>query len=91
MCAQPSARDKNLWYKKTFIYDDLGPRIFSKRDPFKGIKMKQDKKLHIGKVRLLPGVFKRMKLKNFKKTIMREIDLVVSCIFADISLRKKKN
>ena len=77
--------------KKTFIYDDLGPRIFSKRDPFKGIKMKQDKKLYNGKACLLPGVFKRMKLKkNFKKTIMREIDLVVSCIFADISLRKKK-
>ena len=29
--------------KKTLYKTDLGPRIFSKRDPFKGIKMKQDK------------------------------------------------
>ena len=34
--------------------------------------MKQDKKLYNGKACLLPGVFKRMKLKKFQKTIMKK-------------------
>jgi len=75
--------------KKTFIYDDRGARIFSKRDPFEsnGYKVR---KLYNGKDCLLPGFFKNLNnKKNHKKDIMREINLMSAAISSDISLKKK--
>jgi len=76
--------------KKTFIYDDMGARIFSKRDPFLG-KVYKVKKLYNGKDCLLPNFFENLKLKkNFKKNIVREINLMSASISSDISLKKNK-
>jgi len=76
--------------KKTFIYDDMGARIFSKYDPFLG-KTYKIKKLYDGKDCLLPGFFKNLKYKiNYRKNIVREINLMSTAISSDISLRKNK-
>ena len=76
--------------KKTFIYDDMGARIFNRRDPFSG-KMYNVEKLYSGKDCLLPDFFKNLKLnKNYKKNIIREINLMSTSISSDISLMKNK-
>ena len=76
--------------KKTFIYDDMGARIFNKRDPFSG-KTYKVKKLYNGKDCLLPNFFENLKLKkNYKKNILREINLMSASISSDISLKKNK-
>lgn len=76
--------------KKTFIYDDMGARIFKHRDPIDGKKIKIGKKLYYGKASLLPKIFVYLnKKKLFKNIIKKEIDLVTSCIYANLSLKKK--
>ena len=77
--------------KKTFIYDDMGARIFENRDPINGKRIKVGKKLYPGKASLLPDFFYYLdKKKKFKKIIDREINLITSCIYANHSLKKNK-
>lgn len=76
--------------KKTFIYDDMGVRVFKNYDPSKGKIIKFDK-LYPGKDALLPTIFSLLKKrKNYKKQIDRELNLMTAAIYADISLKQKK-
>lgn len=76
--------------KKSFIYDDKGPRIFIHRDPYEGKKIKISKKIYDGKACLLPDFFKKIKdKKNYYKQISKELNLVLTCIFADMANLKR--
>ena len=77
--------------KKTFIYDDMGARIFKNYDPVKG-KVIKVKKLYSGKDAMLPIIFSLLKKKtnNFKKQINRELNLISATLSADISLKLRK-
>ena len=76
--------------KKTFIYDDMGARIFNRRDP-SSAKIHMVKKLYNGKDCLLPAFLKNLKTKkNYKKNVMEEINLMSTSISSDISLMKNK-
>jgi len=77
--------------KKTFIYDDKGARIYSNRDPSKPEKIKMSKKLYSGKACLLPSFLKKIETsKNFSKNIYNELNLMTTCIFADMSSHKER-
>ena len=75
--------------KKTFIYDDKGPRIFKSRDPYVGKKIKSDR-LYNGKAALLPNVIKLIKdKKNYKNEILNEINLMSVALASVMSVNKK--
>ena len=74
--------------KKTFIYDDKGARVYNRYDPAPYIS-KKIKKLYSGKDCLLPNFFKKIKYeKNFKKSIMKEINLMSVALSSELSLKK---
>ena len=79
--------------KKTFIYDDQGPRIFNSRDPNLGIKMKINK-LYNSKTALLPDVINFIKnKKNYKNEILKELNLmsvVLSSVKSSVKNKKVK-
>ena len=76
--------------KKTFLYDDMGARIFSKRDPYKGTIIKKKTKLYENKSCLLPKFFSKINSRESKKEhILKEFDLIASCLYADQSSKKK--
>lgn len=76
--------------KKSFIFDDQGPRIFIHRDPYEGKKIKISKKIYDGKACLLPEFFKKIKdKKNYYKQISKELNLVSTCIFAEMANLKR--
>ena len=69
----------------------MGARIFENRDPAKGKRIKVGRKLYPGKASLLPDFFNYLgKKKKFKSIIDREIHLITSCIYANLSLKKNK-
>lgn len=75
--------------KKTFIYDDNGPRIYSKRDKkYQKIKFNN---LYNGKDALLKKFVKMINLNESKKVkiIMKEINLMSVAISAQLSLDQK--
>lgn len=76
--------------KKTFIYDDMGIRIFKNYDPAKSKKIKAGK-LYSGKDAMLPIIFSILQNKNnFKKEINRELNLMSATVHADLSLKLKR-
>ena len=75
--------------KKSFVYDDMGARIFNKRDPFKSKKLKLNKRIYNGKACLLPSFFQKLKdKKKYSKEIISEINLISACAFADQAITK---
>ena len=75
--------------KKTFIYDDNGPRIYSnKENKFQKIKIS---KLYDGKDSLLKKFVKMINISNSKKIkiIMKEINLMSVAMSAQLSLDQK--
>lgn len=77
--------------KKSFIFDDKGARIFTKRDPYESKKIKTTKKIYEGKACLLPNFFKKISYgKNYKNDIINELNLISACVFSDQSILKKK-
>ena len=77
--------------KKSFIYDDMGARIFERRDPAKSKKIKIGKKIYNGKACLLPDFFSKIKSgKKHSKDIIKEINLISACVFADQAVAKKR-
>lgn len=76
--------------KKTFIYDEMGARIYKNYDPsvHRSIKVK---KLYNGKAALLPVFFSLLpKKKEIKKHIHKELDLITATIYAELALKKNK-
>lgn len=77
--------------KKSFIYDDMGARIFSKRDPYDSKKMKIKKKIYDGKACLLPEFFTKINnRKNYVNNIINELNLISACVYSEQSILKKK-
>jgi predicted dehydrogenase len=77
--------------KKSFIYDDMGARIFTKRDPHESKKIKIKKRIYDGKACLLPDFFKKINYsKNYTNDIINELNLISTCVFSDQSILKKK-
>ena len=78
--------------KKTFIYDDLGARLYNKRDFNKVSKKFKVNNLYNGKDCLLKKYIKQLKRsKNINKDmIINEINLMSVALFAEQSLKTKK-
>jgi len=77
--------------KKSFIYDDMGARIYNNRDPYSPKQIKFNKNLYDGKACLLPDFFENIKnKKNYSKNIYNELNLISACVFADQAISKEK-